>query len=107
MSETSAVTGPIVKALNDAGYWAIRLNSGEAKRGKYRIKMCPSGTPDILVLLSGGRCLWVETKDVKKDYHKEQQANQGDFHERLEGLGHRVVVARCLDDVLAALEGRA
>jgi hypothetical protein len=40
---------------------------------------------------------------VKKDYHKEQQANQGDFHARLEGLHHRVVVARCLDDVLAAL----
>ena len=107
MSETSAVTGPIVKALNEAGYWAIRLNSGEAKRGKYRIKMCPSGTPDILVLLSGGRCLWVETKDVKKDYHKEQQVNQLAFHLELTRLGHTVLIARCLDDVLAALEGRA
>jgi hypothetical protein len=107
MSETSAVTAPIVKALNEAGYWAIRLNSGKVKvRGGW-LNLCPPGTPDILVLLSGGRCLWVETKDVKKDYHKEQQESQGDFHARLEGLHHRVVVARCLDDVLAALEGRA
>ena len=45
----------------------------------------------------------IETKAVKKDHHKEQQAVQGAFRDRVEALGHTCITVRSLDDVLAVL----
>jgi len=105
MSETSKLTGPIVKALEQAGYFALRLNSGSAKRGKYWLKLCPEGTADILCCPRDSMPLWIETKDVKKDFHKKTAEAQENFRNTVESLGHKYIVARSLDDVLNALRG--
>lgn len=105
MSETSTVTGPIVKALNQAGYFAMRLNSGSAKRGKFWIQLCPAGTADVLVCPPNRLPIWIETKAVKKESHKEQVRVQGEFRAQVEALGHTYLIARSLDDVLEILRG--
>lgn len=103
LSESTQITSPIVAALNKAGYFAMRLNSGRVRvRGGF-MTLCPVGTADILLCLPDRLPIWVETKAVKKDYHKEQQEAQGAFRARVEALGHTFVVARSLDDVLEVL----
>ncbi|MGH9604291.1 MAG: hypothetical protein ACRD3N_01205 [Terracidiphilus sp.] len=104
MSECSQLTTPIVEALTDAGYFAMRLNSGKVKvRGGW-LSLCPCGTADILVCPPMRPPLWVETKAVKRDYHREQVEAQDAFRERVTRLGHGYVTARDLADVLRALE---
>lgn len=104
MSETADITKPILEALQQMGWMAIRLNSGVAKKGKYFIKLCPAGTPDIIAFKHGEPTLWVETKaerDLKRKGETAQK--QGEFRERVLAMNHRHVRATCLDDVLAAL----
>lgn len=105
MSETSTVTGPIVKALNQAGYFAMRLNSGSAKRGKFWIQLCPAGTADVLVCAPNRLPIWIETKAAKGHTNPEQVKAQGDFRDQVVALGHTYLIARSLDDVLEILRG--
>ncbi len=103
MSETSAVTGPIIAALKDAGYFVLRLNSGRVRQGKYWIQLCPEGTADILLCPRDRPCYWIETK-VKGGWTKpERRQKQDEFRRSVEGLGHVYVRAESLDDVLTAL----
>lgn len=103
MSETSTVTGPIVKALNQAGYFAMRLNSGEIRLPRRTIKMCPPGTADILICLHGRLPVWIETKDAAGKTNKEQKESQGVFRDKVERLGHTYAICHDLDAVLRVI----
>ena len=109
MSETSEITGPLIKALNQTGGWAERMNSGKAKRGKYFIMLHGEGTADILFfprLRSGAATcpIWIETKQPKGHTNPEQVKAQAAFKEKVEALGHRYIrvvsVAEGLEAVL-------
>lgn len=103
MSETSSLTGPIVEALTKAGIFAMRLNSGTAKRGRYYIKLCPSGTADVVAFLPN-RVIWIETKEPRDLKRKGSTADaQGAFRATVEALGHQYIKMTCLDDVLKAI----
>lgn len=104
MSECREVAKPILDALTGAGYFAMRLNSGRVRvRGGW-LSLCPKGTADILVCPPMRPPVWVETKAVPRDYHREQVEAQDAFRERVTGLGHRYVKALSLEDMLNALE---
>lgn len=103
MTETSKLTGPIVDALKKAGYFAMRLNSGSAKRGKYWVQLCPKGTADILVCPPFRPPIWVETKTEDGHTNPEQVLAQQNFAYLVESLGHTYVRATSLDDVLRVL----
>jgi hypothetical protein len=103
MSETSNITRPILEALTKAGYFVLRLNSGVAKMGRYRVKLCPVGTADLVVFPPHALPLWIETKAVKRDHHRNTREAQAEFAFKVEALGHKYVIARSLDDVLEKL----
>lgn len=97
MSETSEITGPLIKALNQTGGWAERMNSGKAKRGKYFIIMHGEGTADI-IFFPRTSCtgepkqpVWIETKQPKGHTNPDQVIAQAAFKEKVEALGHRYV----------------
>jgi hypothetical protein len=79
------------------------MNSGKVRvRGGF-MQLHDKGTGDILCFPQGRPC-WIETKAVKRDYHKEQYEAQNAFRERVEALGHRYIVARTIDEGLEALK---
>ena len=102
MSESSELTGPLVAAIRKCGVMCLRMNSGKAKvRGGY-LQLHEKGTADILCF-PRGRVVWLETKAVAKDYHKEQQKSQADFRAQVLALGHEHHVIRSLAEGLAAV----
>jgi hypothetical protein len=103
VSETGSVTKPIQDALEKAGYFCMRLNSGLIKSGKRFIRLCPAGTADLLCCPPSKPPVWIETKTLKGRTKREQLEAQGAFRERVERLGHTYVTARSLDDVLEKL----
>lgn len=103
MSETSDLTGPILKAVQKAGYLAMRMQSGRVKvRGGW-MNMAPPGTADIVIFRPFKEPIWAETKTVKGRTNKEQIESQAKFAGTVIGLGHIYIRATCLDDVLAVL----
>jgi hypothetical protein len=87
VSESSTVTGPLMKALERIpGIIAQRLHSG---RGRHWQRLCRDGTPDVLVVGQGGRVLWIETKTKEGRLSPAQR----EMHARLRALGHEVRVA--------------
>ena len=64
MSETSDVVKPILDALEAAGIWATRMQSGKVKvRGGW-MRLAPAGTPDIIGYLPDGRLFGIECKTL-------------------------------------------
>lgn len=105
MSETSGITKPIREALEEAGYFVMRLNSGVAKVAGRRIRLCPKGTADLVIYAPYKLPIWVESKPLKDAHHdKETIQAQADFAFKVEALGHKYVRATKLDDVLEALK---
>lgn len=113
MSETRDITRPIYDALKKRGLFVIRLNSGKVRvRGGY-MHLCEEGTPDLLVFVPitvesefpglraivETRITWIETKELKGKLREKQI----EFRDKVLVLGHRHIVARCLDDVLGEL----
>jgi hypothetical protein len=93
----------VLQALRAAGALAFRLNSGLVKRGARRIVLLPPGTPDVLAVLPGGRCVWLECKHGRGQLRPEQHA----MHAQLLALGHAVYVVRSLADVIDVLNADA
>jgi len=104
VSESSGVTKPIREALERAGYFVMRLNSGVAKMAGRRIKLCPKGTADLLLCVPYKLPIWIETKTPKGKTNPEQVQAQAEFAYTVEALGHKYVRATKLDDVLEALK---
>ena len=61
----------IVRALASVGVRALRLNSGSLRVGNRCVRLCPAGTPDLLVI---DPYLWIECKrrDGKGELSPEQ-----------------------------------
>lgn len=83
----------LVNKLRAKGYLVFAIPNGGARNpiGAARLKaegVLP-GVPDLCVLLSGGRLLWVEMKRAKGGrISKAQKA----MHKAMDALGHRVFV---------------
>ena len=85
------------------GCHPMRRNAGLTIVGKgpnrRAIKGCEPGTPDIAVMLNGGRMVWLELKTAKGRLSRSQAA----WHEMARGMGHTVHVARSVDEAVAAV----
>ena len=110
MSETSEITGPLIKELNQTGGLAMRMNSGIAMRGKFRIHLHEKGTADILFFPRPRNCpylpnpVWIETKQPEGHTNPEQVKAQAEFRERVEALGHSYIRATTIEEGLEVLK---
>ncbi len=99
MSETSELTGPLVKMLTQAGVTAIRMQSGKVRvRGGWMM-LAPAGTADILCFPRRKPVTWIETKTLKGELREKQK----EFRDHMTQLGHRYIVARSIDEGLEAI----
>lgn len=102
MSESSEITGPLIKMIRQMGILCLRMNSGKVKvRGGW-MQLHEKGTADILCF-PRGRVVWIETKDVVKDFHKEQREAQGSFRDTVVAIGHEYHLVRSIDEGLEAV----
>lgn len=115
--------GSIVDCLRLAGFEPLAINievplGGEAGRivGAARKRAgAVAGTPDVIVPLVKGRCIWLEIKvpaspqavirgtGIRRRAAGKTSTEQDDLHERLRQLGHRVVVVWSIDEALVAV----
>lgn len=104
MSEAQLLTAVLAVLRRLPHVHGLRLNSGATVIGegasRRMIKGCEAGTPDVLVLLSGGRVVWLELKSPRGRIADSQSA----WHAMAAKLGHRVVVCR---DVQTAIDAVA
>jgi len=107
MSETSELTGPLIKALNQTGGLALRMPVGKLQKGRHWVQMHEEGTADILFFPrwnpNDRSPVWIETKDPKGTTAKKRKAKQAEFRAQVENLGHRYILARTIDEGLEAL----
>ena len=99
----SAILKSCLHYLNLRGIEAFRMNTGMAmlpgRGGKLQpVRFGKKGLPDICGYLDGGRALFVEVKSATGKLRPEQVV----FLERAERCGCKVVVARSVDDLIAA-----
>jgi len=110
MSETSELTGPLIKALNQTGGLALRMPVGKLQKGRHWVQMHEEGTADILffprshafsVAHGAHPCtpVWIETKDPKGTTAKKRKAKQAEFRAQVENLGHRYVICKSLSQI--------
>lgn len=103
--ESPRVTA-ILKALKLRGIWAWRANSGAqvikatVRTRRRVIKGAPAGTPDVLLVLPGGRLGGLE---VKSD-DGTQRPSQRVWQAKAERYGVRYAVVRSIAEALAAVE---
>ena len=116
-SENVQLTRPLIDALNQTGGYAVRMNSGKVKVARGYVQLNEEGTADILFFPRGifnfrgmGRdftqaCqpVWIETKDGDARTKKSRAAKQAEFRVKVEALGHRYILAKTVDEGLAAL----
>jgi hypothetical protein len=112
MSETSSLTGPILKALDKMGILAFRMQSGQIPIGRRWIHLCKPGTADILCFpflrrFQQTATMWIETNDPNGTTQKKRKEDQAEFAERVRALGHIYLRAESLDDVLEAIKREA
>jgi hypothetical protein len=103
VSETSSLTGPLLKIYEQAGALAFRMQSGKIPMAGRWIHLCKEGTADILVFPRSGGVCWVETKDPKGKTDKERREAQNRFRERVEAFGHSYLRVTTIDEGLEAL----
>ena len=102
MSESSELTGPLVKMIRQMGILVTRMNSGKVRvRGGWMMLHEP-GTADILAF-PRGRVVWLETKTIKGTTNKEQIENQAEFCRVVTALGHEYHRITSIDEGLAAV----
>jgi hypothetical protein len=78
----------------------VRLFSGAIRtaNGSY-VQAGEPGVPDLLVLLTLGRVVWIETKTAEGRVSAAQQR----WHKAARALGHTVIVARDIETALQAV----
>jgi hypothetical protein len=103
VSETDLVRN-VIAALKAKHVWAWRANSGTTvlSDGPSRrvIKGAPAGTPDILVVLPGGRLCGLECKVG----NGKQRPTQVLWQRKAERNGVRYAVVRSVSEALRAVE---
>jgi len=77
----------------------LDVDDAKSRTGRRPLRTAPTGHPDIAGMLRDGRALYVEVKAARGEL-TEQQAK---FLERVRTAGGVAIVARSVDDVLAAL----
>jgi len=92
----SQIQKQIMDYLKSLGALVFRMNSGNAK---YNVKLAPSGTPDLLAVLRT-QTVWIEVKTETGTLRDSQRF----MIKELEGRGQKVIVARCLDDVIEVIK---
>jgi len=92
----SALQRAIADALGYAGCWVVRLNAGaiQAEGGRL-VRLAPAFPPDLLVVLPGGRVVFLEVKTPTGRLTAAQQR----VHAALAELGATVVVVRSVEEV--------
>lgn len=91
MTETE-IQRQIIDYLKASGYLVWRLNSGKAA---HNIQLCPPGTPDLFAV-GKGCTIWVEVKTPTGKVSE----RQAQMHDYLTANGQRVIVARCVEDII-------
>ena len=104
MSETSDLTGPLLRMYKQAGALAFRMQAGRIQVGAHWVHLAESGTADILVFSRSGRIIWVETKDPTGSTKKSRREQQDAFRARVEGFGHRYLKVKTISEGMAALD---
>ena len=100
MTETQ-LSAAIRKALEKAGFWPIRVNSGALRVAGGFVHGAPAGTPDICLVDLGA---WLEVKLPGREADEKQAA----WHARARKAGVRVaVVSSPVEAVQTALAWRA
>lgn len=92
----SEIQKQIITYLKLSGCLVFRMNSGFS--GRNNVKLCPPGTPDLLVV--GKKLIWVEVKTATGKLRESQIK----MHEKLRKRNQIVVVARSVKDVISALD---
>lgn len=105
----SNILKQITLYVSERGYIPLRLNSGKFYQGTLRntpeygeiltqlrhVMGTVEGTADLLVILDGGRVLWIETK-TRTGRQREAQKR---FQAEVERRGHNYVLAREIKDL--------
>ena len=96
MTSESSIQREIIAALRTmlGPRAVIRI---QAAGGRKRIQGAGAGVPDLLVLLKGGRCLWIEVKTEAADLNPAQAG----WHGWACGMEHPTTVARTVADAVA------
>lgn len=91
----------IKKFLQIQGIPFIRMQPiSPCGQGKWRpVEKSQHGAPDLVLVLKGGKTLWVE---VKGDKGKQTKA-QEEWQRTLEEYGHRYIVVRSVSEVAFAI----
>ena len=95
MGEEAEIQRAIIEYCEVHGNIVLRLNAGNVKKGSRHIRLCPPGTPDLLIVRDG-KNLWIEVKRPGESLRPEQK----EMIAELESRGELVIVARSLDDVM-------
>jgi hypothetical protein len=102
MSET-AIVKSVLEALEARGYFAWRVNSGSlvvsGLTAKRFFRGAPAGSPDIMVLINGGRLVGLEVKSATGT----QRKSQATWQSRAESLGGHYRIVRSAHEALAYL----
>jgi hypothetical protein len=77
----------------------LDVADAKAKRGTRPLRTAPTGHPDIAGMLRDGRALYVECKSARGALSEAQER----FLDQVRAGGGVAIVARSIDDVLAAL----
>lgn len=99
MSETD-LSRSIAKALEALGYPIVRIHSGKVRVARGFMQLAAEGTPDRLVLLRGGRVIWIEVKFGKGGV---LSAKQLAWHARAAKMGHYVITVRSVREAIEAV----
>lgn len=96
-SETD-ISRAIKSALVKLGCMVVRVQSGRYKAGGY-VQGAEPGTPDLCVLTTDARTVWLEVKRPKGALSDEQRR----WHAEAQRKGHRVAVVRSVAEALEAV----
>lgn len=98
MSETK-LSASIASSLKKLGYPVVRVQSGTVRVGANYVHLADRGTPDRLVMLRGGRVLWLEVKTPSGILSADQVA----WHARAGERGHSVRVVKSVTEAIEAV----
>ena len=98
MTET-AIQKDIIATARNKHHKVYRMNSGGSRVRHGYIHLAEEGTPDLLIVMSGGRSIWVE---VKRPGERPTEI-QAKRHRELRKMGHAVTTCCSVEDFIVAI----